>query len=127
MAAAQVNFSIANNQDWEAEFTLLNDEDGNIPHIIAQSKIRMQLRPTAHSPDVLFEAVVAPFNADQPVNMTVTDEPAGEVRLSVRAAKMRQIPDGAYVYDIIVVRPTGRTYRPIMGTLTLARGVTELP
>lgn len=123
------DFDRANNQDWEAEFTLINDEvSPPVRHEISGSVVRLQLRPTPESPDIIFGVeLAANFDEKVPINLTIVDPEAGKIRLSVRGARMRQIAAGSYVYDIVVKRPTGRAYRPVKGILTLAQGVTDLP
>lgn len=111
------NFELANNQDWEETFNLTVAGVGDV---ISAAKVHLDLRPSADSANIALSA-----SLDNGLIM-VTDLDNQIVTLSVRVATMRRIAAGTYVYDLLVERPTGRTYRLYAGTVTLDQGVTEL-
>ena len=114
-----LDFTLANNATFERSFTLLDDNSTVIP--LAQTAIRMQIRPSADSTTILLTATNA-----QGDMISITNLDAGIVDLLVSANTLRSIPGGAYVYDIIVQHPSGRVWRPFAGAITLIAGVTEL-
>lgn len=117
-----LDLSLANNADFQQDFDLL-DFFGSPLILNAQSKIHLQARPTAGSVDIVFDAslvngllvVTAPLTTNGPI-----------VHLWVHAAKLRSIPSGAYVYDLIVEQGTGEVVRCYAGNFTVIEGVTEL-
>jgi hypothetical protein len=111
------SFSIANNQTWEEVFTLVVSGAGNI---VAESKVHLEMRPTPDSTDIALRASI------EDGRITVLNAEAGAVLMTINAAVMRKIRAGSYVYDLIVERPTGLTYRLFAGSVNLAQGVTEL-
>ena len=108
---------IANNQTWEEAFVLVGDE--NAGDIISQSKVHLTVRPTADSTDVPLHASV------ENGLILVNDAASGSVTMLVHAVRMRGIKAGAYVYDLIVERPTGRVYRLFAGSVTILQGITD--
>lgn len=114
----KVNFELVNNEDWDAVFVLKDKNDDIVP--IGGTKVHFQIRPKAEDTNITFDASV------DNGYLKVTDADNSEVTLNVRGSKMRSIPAGSYVYDLIVENPSGRVTRCYAGTISVDQGVTEL-
>lgn len=116
--AQVLNFDLVNNEDWDAVFLLKDKNDVVVP--IGGTKVHLQIRSRADDTNVAFEASI------DNGYFKLTDENTSEITLNVRGSKMRSIPAGSYVYDLIVENPSGRVTRCYEGTITIDQGVTEL-
>jgi hypothetical protein len=119
MTAQIQNFQLANNEDWDAVFTL-KANDGTPVVLGAGIKVHLQVRTKASDPNVVFEA-----SLDNGY-FRVTNADTSEVTLNVHGSKMRSISPAGYVYDLLVENPSGRVTRCYAGTIILDQGVTEL-
>jgi hypothetical protein len=108
----RVDFQSANKEDLRQVFQL-TDQNG-APLDIAGATLRMGIE-TASGRDVL---KVTTSNG----RIVVIDGVAGRFDLTVPAAVMRLLPEGAYRHDL-VIESAGTVRRVWTGTLTLSQGV----
>lgn len=113
-----LELAAVNNATWTAgPFPLKDDADVNIA-LPAAAAVRMQVRTAATDTSVAIELTRAN-------GFLVIDADDATVSIEVPVANMRDLPSGAYVFDVIVEQPTGRVLRPLYGTLAVEAGVTR--
>lgn len=92
----------------------------NAPVNLSGFTIKMQVRPTKSSTQVLVELSTANGR------VVITDAAAGKFRLALTAAETAALnPSTAGVYDILLTRPDGVVTRLLEGGVTISGGVTR--
>lgn len=113
-----LELAAVNNATWTAGPFPLKDGVGVNIAIAAATAVRMQVRTAATETSVALELTRAN-------GLLIVDAEASTVRIDVPVVNMRDVPAGAYVFDVIVEQPTGRVLRPLYGTLAVEAGVTR--
>ena len=60
-----------------------------------------------------------------PLSGITLNNPIGNISLNIPASVYTNIPAGSYVYDLIIVGPSGNAINTLQGTFTLNAGVTQ--
>lgn len=105
---------------FDLEFTL-SDSGGGVetPRDLTGWTARMQIRP---SPVVVGQAPLATLTTE---NGGITLTAQGGVRLFLAPASFVGLAAGSYVYDLIMISPTGVAETLLFGAFVLVESVTE--
>jgi len=107
-----VNFSLANNADWEQEFQMKDTAGAAID--LTGAAFEMDVRDRAGT-EIL---TLTTGNA----RIVITNAAAGNFKLIVPASVMRTLPTGGYAHDLLRVQ-AGKTERIWAGTVEIFKGV----
>ena len=112
MSALTVNLVVEQNSDFEAIFTVTDEDTGmpiNLSNYTAESKFRKSFYSSS------FTEFIA----------TIIDPIAGKVKLSLPNSTSCLIRGGRYVYDLLITNiSSGAKTRVVEGIVTVKEGVT---
>ncbi|MEH2517499.1 hypothetical protein V1279_003072 [Bradyrhizobium sp. AZCC 1610] len=112
------DIKVATNEDWAREYQL-QDGEGSPISIGMDWKFFMQLQSADNGALVM-------TNSTENQRLAVIDRAAGKYGLRVRQADAAQVTPGGYLYDIVLVAGDG-IYRLVRGTITVQKGITNVP
>lgn len=114
MALARIDFTFANNETWRRSFTVTRNGD---PLNLTGATLRMAVA----KPDQRADVVLHLKSGD---GLSVVNAAGGEFQLVAAYNRVRAIPAGSYVYDLLIDLPD-ETLRPFAGTITVEQGITR--
>ena len=109
MAASPLNLTIEQGVDFEITITVRNQNNTplNLLSYTAASKLRKHYTSTSF----------------YPFTVTFVDRINGRIALSMNNALTSTIPEGRYVYDVILTSPNSLKSRVLQGTVMVSAGV----
>lgn len=110
-----VNFEVADNEDLSQSFSLGTDAPG--PVDITGAALKMGI--ASLSGQIVLEASLANGM------IGILDAANGQFELNLPAARLRALPPGSYLHDLLITLASGRVHRVWAGSLTLTHGVTS--
>lgn len=113
MAAVYVNNLIVNaGADFDQIFTLENTNT-NDPLNLTSYTVKSQLRKHAGSSTAVSFA------------SSISDGPAGQIRIGLTTAQTNNLKPGRYVYDVVITDISGKKSRVIEGMVLVREGATR--
>lgn len=110
MAPVNINLTIEQGSDYEASFTITNDDGSalNLTDYDAEAKLRKHYASTTAKTFVI----------------TFVNRVAGEIAVSMASTVTSTLSEGRHVYDIVLTSPTNTKSRVIQGNVLVNPGVT---
>ena len=111
MAAATLNLSIEQGTDFEATFTVRNKSGSglNLLSYTANSTLKKHYTSTT----------------SHPFTFSFVDRSAGRVSIAMTSGQTSQLNGGRYVYDVVLISPTGTKSRALEGFVMVSPGVSN--
>ena len=112
MSALTVNLVVEKNSDFEAIFTV-TDEDTGVPVNLTNYTTASKIKKSFYS------------SSSVSFTTTIIDAVRGKVRLTLSKDQTTALKGGRYVYDLIITNITSNvTTRVVEGIVTVKEGVT---
>jgi len=114
MARTERDYTVVKGADWRVDFVIV-DKNGNVVNL-AGASTRALLKESKEDAD---------DDAAATITVTITDEDAGEVRLTLSDDQTLSLSPRKYYWDLMVETSDGWVDYPLGGVITISQPVTR--